>query len=561
MRYLYITIPVQLIYCRIANMLELKNIIYAINNGNDLTKIAAELDMSIDVFKSIISLAIETKYPDGVDVKQLTNDLEDEITWQKTKEEFRLETDEESGYDTDEEKPDPFDALIKRSPIPFSEEQLDFMRLAVKERKNISLLAPGGYGKSYALHMTVQLLKACIKQHTEQHFMMQYKYCKHEDAFEMATRPVVQLCASTGKAASLLQGARTLNSLLGIGLGRGTPDRWFKKVSTTKYISSTYNIIRSTHCIIIDEISMVGAELFDKISQYLRIVRQDDRAFGGIQIIVVGDFCQLSPVQQALAFRSIEYKQAKFVKVQFTKCFRQNDKDFTNALSELRFGELSDKSFKLLQAQTEIAKEYAGDLKPTLLCSTNSEVDIINIRELKKLCDTTNQTPKTYKVLPVPKYSPKKADVFRKADGIPEKVDLAIGAQVMVTFNLSHTIINGTQGIIIALKTESVDIKLIDGTKATVGYIGYKDPDCESEYDAPDIFQNLPLRLSHAITIHKAQGSTLQLLEVDCKKIFCHGMLYVAISRVTSLEGLILKNLTRKAIICNQNVKQFYAEV
>lgn len=286
-------------------MLALKNILYAINNGTELKAMATELNISMETFKTMITSAIESKYPDGLDVNQFNNDIDEANEWKKTKEEYQLETDEDSGYDTEETKIDPFDKLINASTIPFSDEQLHFMQLAVKERKNIALLAPAGYGKSFALEITVRLFKACVKQDSEKHFMKHYKYCNPLDAFAMSTQPVVHLCASTGKAASLLQGARTLHSLLGIGVARGEPEQWFKKVSTAKYLKDTYNIIRSVKCIIIDEISMISAELLDKISKYLQIVRQDARTFGGLQLLLVGDFAQLNPVRGGLCIQII----------------------------------------------------------------------------------------------------------------------------------------------------------------------------------------------------------------------------------------------------------------
>jgi ATP-dependent DNA helicase PIF1 len=543
-------------------MLALKNILYAINNGTEMNAIATELNISLDTFKAMITSAIESKYPDGLEVKQFNQEIEDANEWNRTKEVYQLDdTSDDSGYDTEESKIDPFDKLINSSPIPFSDEQLRFMQLAVKERKNIALLAPAGYGKSFALSMVVKLFRACVKQDSAAHFLKHYKYCHPDDASDMSTKSVVHLCASTGKAASLLNGARTLHSLLGIGVARGEPEQWFKKVSTAKYLNDTYNIIRSAKCFIIDEISMISAELLDKISKYLQIARQDTRTFGGLQFIIVGDFCQLNPVRGAFAFRSFEYKNANFTKVQFTKCFRQKNLEFTKVLNELRFGNLSKESYKILEDQTSIDEEYVGNLKPTLLCATNAEVDTINKRELAKLCKETDQKVVSYDVLPVAGVSAKKADAFRKIDGIPDGVDLAVGAQVMITFNLSQSLINGTQGIITALKKEAVDIKLMSGGKATVPYIGYKDPESVSVYDAPDLFSYMPLRLSYAITVHKAQGSTLELLEIDCKRIFCHGQLYVAVSRVTDLRGLIIKNLSKKAIICDKAIKEFYSQV
>lgn len=544
-------------------MLGLKNIKYAIDNGTDMAAIAYQLDIDLNALKFMIISAIETKYPDGVDVKQFTKDAKDANEWAHTKAQFEINdisTDDE-GYDTDEAPSDLFDIHLNASKIPYSEEQITFMRMAVKERKNIALLAAAGYGKTHALKMTVNLFERCIQQYSEKRFSEMYPRLNSDAIVEMAKANVVQLCASTGKAASLL-GTRTLHSLLAIGNGNGTPEQWYKKASTAFYLKPTMNILRGVHCIIIDEISMISAELLDKISRYLQLIRNSSEFCGGIQIIIVGDFAQLSPVRGNLIFKSMEYKTADFVKVQFTKCFRQTDPSFQKVLDELRFGELSSTSYKVLESRTQIDPEYLGELKPTMLRSTNAEVDTINKKELKKLCDATNANLVSYPVMPTDGISLNKIEAFRKADGIPDKVEFALGAQVMITFNLSQQgLVNGTVGTVHALQPECVQIRLPNKAIATVPYIGYKDPNALSIYDAPDLFMFMPLRLAYSITVHKAQGSTLRLLEIDCRKIFCHGQLYVAISRCTDLKGLCIKNLSRRALICDGSVKTFYSQI
>ena len=451
---------------------------------------------------------------------------------------------------------DTIDEYIKCYNDNLSEEQINFIKKAVIEKKNITLLAPAGYGKTYVLKIILELYKEFNKQKDEGHFHKVYNTQSLKSSV-LASKPVIQLCASTGKASCLLH-CRTLHSLLGIGIGKGTPEEWYARLIKARYLSNTFDILRSVHCIIIDEISMIGSTLLDNISSYLKLIRRNDIPFGGIQIILVGDFAQLHPINDDLAFKSNEYKNANFYKVEFTKCFRQSDPLFQNILNELRFGHLSEESFTILKNRKSIDTNYLGELKPTMLRSTNKEVDNINQRELDEMCKRTNQTPTTYSIRSSTGIDSKIIEIHRKALGLPNIVELAIGCQVMVTYNISKEIVNGTQGVILSLNAKNVEIQLHNGEIVTIEYIGFKDPEDENIQKAKVIFHYMPLRLATAITIHKSQGCTMQLLEVDCKNIFTNSQLYVAISRCTDLRGLIVKNLSKKHIMCSNDVKQFY---
>jgi len=521
-------------------MIAIRAIIAAIETNSDMTTMASSIGLSDDAFKQAVINAMARSYPKGI-IKptEADNIIEDD------------------GYSSDDSNTeDMFDQILKQSKIKFSDEQIAFMQLAVKSRKNLALLAPAGYGKSETLITTIKLFKACVKQDTIQHFANLYGI-NQEDAQILSEKPVVYLCASTGKAASLLH-VRTIYSLLGIGIGRGTPAQWYKRVSTAKYLKGSFQLLRSIKCLIIDEISMIGGTILDKISEYFKLIKQRAEPFGNIQIILVGDFAQLPPINDVFAFQCASYNHANITLMTLSKCFRQSDPVFKNILDELRFGFLSPESFAVLRNQTSIDAEYAGDIKPTLLCSTNAEVDIINNREIQRVCEETKQTPQKFKIMNMKTADYKKADACRKADGLTESVDLVIGAQVMVTFNISHDLINGTQGVVTEMNNNYVTIKQPNGESNDIPYIGFKDPDAEDVYTAKDLFQYMPLRVSYAMSIHKSQGTTLQLLEIDCKRIFVAGQLYVGISRVRDLRGLIVKNLNNKAVMCHPLVKQFY---
>lgn len=439
--------------------------------------------------------------------------------------------------------------------LKLSDEQLAFIDLVAGQKKNVFLCAAAGYGKSFCIMETVDRINEEFLPYPASWFEKRYgKFCMMDD--DLTQRPVVAICASTGKAASLLRGARTLHSYFGIGIARGDPKDWYQRVSTMKYMRDTLNNLRSVQVIIIDEISMISAQLLDKLNVYLQLIRNSEDVFGGVQIVLVGDISQLGPVQGDFMFRAESFKSGEFYTHQLTKCFRQNDLVFQNILSEVRFGKCSPEAYKTLLAQTSIDADYSEGMRPMKIMATNVQVDAVNEKELQSLCCTRGEAPTEFPIRHI-STNKKRNDVFRKADGIPEEVKLVVGAQVVVTHNINRSIVNGSQGVIVSMADGEVKVKFLGFMNAAgIGYIAYKDPD-HDVYTAPAIFEYLPLRLSYGSTIHKCQGSTLQLLEIDASRIFSPGQFYVAVSRITSMKGLIIKGLSRKCIVCDPSVKRF----
>lgn len=512
-----------------------QRLIKAIQANDDLQSIASQESISLQYLKQILIEVINQSpkliVPEAVQ-----------------------ETDSDS-CDESEVDNEIFNRIIKDSPVKFSEEQLEFMNLAVNKRENLALLAPAGYGKSAVIETTVELFKKIVRPYDNKWIREHYGKSANTAAYQ--DFPHVGLCASTGKAASLIKG-RTLHSYLGIGLGRGSVDDWVKRVSTSRFLKNTFYTLRMVQVIIIDEVSMVSSKLLDDISEYLQRIRCCNDPFGGVQMIFVGDLAQLKPVQGTFVFKSMEYQAANVQTFRLTKCFRQKDPAFQDILNQIRYGNCPSDAYRVLAKRTAIDEEYSRGMKPMRLMSTNSEVDELNIKELHATCEEYGVEIISFPVNILTE--PKKSELCMKADGIPNVVDLAIGAQVVVTQNLSPTLVNGTQGKIIDITKEEVVIECLDAKIVTVGYIGFKDPDAYDVYspDAKVLFQYVPLRLGYACTIHKAQGMTLSLLEVDLKRVFTHGQGYVAISRVTDLQGLVIKNLSKKAFICDAAVKEFY---
>lgn len=516
--------------------MDAKTLINAIRTHDDLSSIASAMGVNMADLKShLISLI---------------GPIEEEITPAETP----AEDSSDDEYTSDNEE-SLYDRIIRKAPIRFTDEQKEFMRLVVKERKSVSLLCPAGYGKSASINTTIQLLRATLVPYTDA--QMRSQYGRNVDLKGAAYMSPIGLCASTGKAASLI-GGRTINSFLGIGIARGDVDDWVKRTMTMKWMKPTLIALRMTQVLIIDEISMISAQLMNKISLYLQTLRKNDAPFGGIQMICVGDVCQLPPVVGTFFFKSSEYLELNPTKIQFTKCFRQDDPVFVNALTEIRYGGCSDDTYELFKAQTTIDEEFANSMQPTRLLSTNAEVDVINERELLKACDGDLSKITTYKVRRSPGYPEKKVDAIRKADNIPDEVKLTMGAQAMVIYNLGNGLVNGTQGKVVDLSPNEVKLELVSGVVVAIPFHAYKDPDDGDIYTARTMFSYMPLRLCYAMSIHKSQGASMQLVEIDMKRIFAHGQAYVALSRCTDLRGLIVKNFSRKAIICDKLVLTYY---
>lgn len=521
-------------------------IINALNANNDFQSIALAVGMEIDDLKSLLTTAIN-----GLPLTAFPEEKPAEIIEEKRP---AIISDDDSGYDSDESSEDVYERILRESGIQFSDEQLEFIRLAVKERKSLSLLAPAGHGKSKIVQTCVELMQQLFEPYPQSWFAKRYGRFSNTD--ELARCPTFGLTASTGKAASLIKG-RTIYSYLGIGIGKGPVSDWYKRVSTAKYLQTTFNYLRAVQVIIIDEISMISAELLDKISEYLQKIRKCDDPFGGIQMIFIGDVAQLSPVVGSFMFKSKEYQAANVQAHHLTKCFRQSDPVFLKLLNEIRRGECSDESFAILKAQTSIDEEYSNGLQPTQILSTNAEVDRINEQELAKICMASGMTPTAFPIIMTTRDS-KKAEALRKSEMIPESVKLVVGAQIVITHNINRTVVNGSQGVVKSIRPNELTATLLDIGDVVIAYAAFKDPECHNIFTAKTIFEYLPVRLGWAMSIHKSQGSTMQLLQVDLKNVFCHGQGYVALSRVKSLQGLIVKGLSRKAFICNNEVKKYY---
>ena len=381
------------------------------------------------------------------------------------------------------------------------------------------------------------------------------------------------IVAPTGVAAINAKGV-TIHSFFQMPFGPILPNQIANTSNAQRKFSKTkIDIIKSLDLIIIDEISMVRADLLDGIDQVMRRYKNRNKVFGGVQILMIGDLQQLAPVVRpnewsllqahyntVYFFSSKAYQEANVVSIELKHIYRQKNEDFIKILNEIRTDTLSDMSAKILN------KNYNPSFSPTkeegyiTLTTHNNRANLINESELNKL-----------KI----KSSFFKAEISGKfsENAYPnaERLELKVGAQVMFIKNDSSTdkrYYNGKIGIITAISKESVTVKCaneideIVTEKETWSNINYSinEETKAIKEEMIGAFSQIPLRLAWAITIHKSQGLTFEKAIIDAEASFAHGQTYVALSRCTSLEGLVLKTPITSSAIINDNTVSVFNE-
>jgi len=395
----------------------------------------------------------------------------------------------------------------------------------------------------------------------------------HKIKNESLKRMVV--VAPTGVAAINAKGV-TIHSFFQMPFGPILPNQIANTSNQQRKFSKTkIDIIKSLDLVIIDEISMVRADLLDGIDQVMRRYKNRNKVFGGAQILMIGDLQQLAPVvkpnewsllqqhyKTVYFFSSQAYRAANVVSIELKHIYRQKNESFINILNEIRNDTLSTKSAGILN------ERYNPDFSPTkeegyiTLTTHNNRANTINSSELEKL---------------KPSKAFFRADVSGKfnENAFPndERLALKVGAQVMFIKNDSSQekrYYNGKIGIITSLNNDTVTVQCgneldeIVTEKETWENINYSinEETKEIKEDITGSFSQIPLRLAWAITIHKSQGLTFEKAIIDAEASFAHGQTYVALSRCTSLEGIVLKTkISSNAIINDAKVGSFTKSV
>ena len=378
----------------------------------------------------------------------------------------------------------------------------------------------------------------------------------------------VYVTAPTGVAACNVGGI-TIHSFAGIGLGKGSVAALVKKV---RRVPTKVAAWQACEVLVVDEVSMLDGKLLDTVDGVARRIRQSSLPFGGIQLVLCGDFYQLPPVGKEATF-AFESKAWAHVTHQYelTRVFRQTDPVFVSCLNDLRRGVVTSETTATLQATAAHTLEADG-VVPTRLYSHNVDVDRENAKQLATLLGPTV----TYRA------NDDGTPVGRKAlerCSAADVLALRVGAQVMLLKNVDveSGLANGTRGVVVGFQPSveanaSVQARVkakgnaphpvvqfaVNGESRTMTVVA---DTWTVEEGATTLAtrEQIPLKLAWAISIHKAQGTTISLLEADVSRCFDYGQCYVALSRAVSLPNLRVCGFDPQSVRAHPKVVAFHA--
>ena len=389
----------------------------------------------------------------------------------------------------------------------------------LKAGENVFLTGSAGAGKTYTLNQYINYLKA--------------------------RKVPVAITASTGIAATHMNGM-TIHTWAGIGIKDFLSDADLKNMKERKYLKEH---LENAQVLIIDEISMLHAKQLNLVNQVLKYFKDSDDAFGGIQVIVAGDFFQLPPVgkndecnRDKFCFMSEAWVEAKFRVCYLTEQHRQGDDYLNDILNAIRAQSID---YQHIQALEHTRHQDIGDTF-TRLYTHNMDVDNINFKHLNEIETESKQFDA------VCDGNEKLIETLKSSVRAPEILNLKKHAKVMfVKNNFDMGYINGSLGEVIGFE-EDDDHGILPKVKLSDGTVLLVEPETWSvDNDAGKTiasFQQIPLRLAWAITIHKSQGMTLEAAEINLSHTFEKGQGYVALSRLKSLSGLRLLGFNSQAL-------------
>ena len=405
----------------------------------------------------------------------------------------------------------------------------------LKTGANVFLTGEPGAGKTYTINKFVSYLR------------------------ERDIEPAIT--ASTGIAATHI-GGMTIHSWSGIGIKESLNDYDLDRITSNEYI---HKRVLKTRVLIIDEISMLRSETLSMLDAICREIKQNEEPFGGMQIVFVGDFFQLPPIEKKNSVSNVQDKLINEVKIYFafeseawrklapvtcylTEQHRQDDADFLSVLSAIRLGKMEDSHLKHIHSRMGDSSKFPENT--TKLFSRNVNVDEVNMEMLNKIGAESKKFTMTS--------SGKESLVFGLKKGClsPEVLCLKKGAVVMCTKNNpKERFVNGTLGTVEDFDSFT-NYPIVKTRSGKIIKIEPMDWSVEENGKIKAKITQIPLRLAWAITVHKSQGMSMDAATMDLSDVFEFGQGYVALSRVRRLSGLYLLGINDKALKVHPRVKE-----
>ena len=416
-------------------------------------------------------------------------------------------------------------------------------------KRNVLLSGSGGTGKSF-------LIVNVIKKIAESKSIS------------------IAITSTTGVAALSINGT-TIHRWAGIKLGKEPLLTIVNRIKQGN--KDCYNRWKEAKILVIDEISMLGLQTFELIDKVGRYIKDDeDKPFGGMQVVFSGDFLQLPPVNDEFAFKSEIWDKLNIRCYRLTRSKRYPDEDHFQMLQRVRVGKPSPEDVKKLKKRVDAYIDYVGsgrekkeDIKPTRIFSYKKDVEKFNLDELAKIPGEPvyfNSIDKFIVKQKKDEKKEKKKEELTAKDTldyteymntiIPRQLLFKVGAQVMLTYNLSPDIglVNGSRGVVKALDQDGVLVSFKNGITTRIVY----NPNEFEDGRVKMVRHQIPLILAYAISIHKSQGSSLDCAIMDLgTSIFAPGMAYVALSRVRTLDGLLISGFISSKLYADKDALEF----
>ena len=418
----------------------------------------------------------------------------------------------------------------------------------VDDSANVFFTGSAGTGKSWVLAQVAAGLRR-----------------RNARSWSARSKGTVDLTASTGIAAANIGGV-TIHSFAGVGLGRAPAEELLRDM-----LLAARKRWLGCKTLIIDEISMLDGALFDKLDVIARTIRTSSKPFGGIQLVLCGDFHQLPPVGLGangccFCFQSECWNSAVARTLELKQARRQHDPELLRLLESVRHGKVTPEALRLLERAQANTLDVSDGIAPTRLHARNTNVDRVNEQELQKL-------PGSGRAYRARDHGPQAATLLKNVRA-PSALTLKTGAQVMLISNLDvpQGLVNGVRGVVCGFRQPSRrPAKLGAGSSDLLPVVRFrlKSSAVVEQLVMPESWEiaqgdhvvasrtQLPLKLAWAITIHKSQGMTITKLSLSLKGVFEPGMAYVALSRGVALDNIHLVDVDPRKITTHPAVQAF----